>query len=164
MATHSSSLAWRIPVDRGVWGSIAHRVPQSWTWLKQLSMRTYIQKCMLVFKNITQVASCHSPRHSSATRSACWPYVSGICDVSMWIPADPISSFLPALQNLLNECTAAPLSISLTEGHAGCFHLERPWKGNVSPLCKDARFLKADIQNWNPGSWWCHEGTFTQHC
>ena len=26
MATHSSILAWKIPMDRGAWGAIAHRV------------------------------------------------------------------------------------------------------------------------------------------
>ena len=40
MATHSSILAWRIPMDRGAWRAIVHRVAQSQTQLKQLS--TYI--------------------------------------------------------------------------------------------------------------------------
>ena len=38
MATHSSILAWRIPMDRGAWQAAAHRVAQSLTQLKQLSM------------------------------------------------------------------------------------------------------------------------------
>ena len=29
MATHSSILAWRIPMDRGVWQATAHGVPKS---------------------------------------------------------------------------------------------------------------------------------------
>ena len=29
MATHSSILTWRIPVDRGAWWSIVHRVAES---------------------------------------------------------------------------------------------------------------------------------------
>ena len=29
MATHSSILAWRTPMDRGAWGAIVHRVAQS---------------------------------------------------------------------------------------------------------------------------------------
>ena len=29
MATHSSILAWRTPMDRGAWGAIVHRVTQS---------------------------------------------------------------------------------------------------------------------------------------
>ena len=38
MATHSSILAWRIPMDREVWWTTVHRVTRSWTQLKQLSM------------------------------------------------------------------------------------------------------------------------------
>ena len=33
MATHSSILAWRIPVDRGAWWAIVHRVTKNQTWL-----------------------------------------------------------------------------------------------------------------------------------
>ena len=31
MATHSSILAWRIPMDRGAWKAIPHRVTKSQT-------------------------------------------------------------------------------------------------------------------------------------
>ena len=31
MATYSSILAWRIPVDRGAWQAIVHAVRKSWT-------------------------------------------------------------------------------------------------------------------------------------
>ena len=34
MATHSSILAWRIPMDRGAWQATVHRVTKSWTRLK----------------------------------------------------------------------------------------------------------------------------------
>ena len=37
MAVHSSILAWRTPVDRGVWQAPVHRVTESWTLLKQLA-------------------------------------------------------------------------------------------------------------------------------
>ena len=33
MATHSSILAWRIPMDRGAWWARAHGVSKSWTQL-----------------------------------------------------------------------------------------------------------------------------------
>ena len=33
MTTHSSILAWRIPMDRGAWLATVHGVAQSWTWL-----------------------------------------------------------------------------------------------------------------------------------
>ena len=35
MATHSSTLAWRIPMDRGAWQATVHRVAESWTQMKQ---------------------------------------------------------------------------------------------------------------------------------
>ena len=31
MATHSSILAWRIPIDRGAWRATAHGAAKSWT-------------------------------------------------------------------------------------------------------------------------------------
>ena len=43
MATHSSILAWRIPMD---WWATVHRVTKSRTWLKQLSMHT----CISIYK------------------------------------------------------------------------------------------------------------------
>ena len=33
MATHSSILAWRIPMDKGAWRATAHGVTKSWTRL-----------------------------------------------------------------------------------------------------------------------------------
>ena len=38
MVTHSSILAWRIPMDRGAWRATVHGVTQSWTKLEKLSM------------------------------------------------------------------------------------------------------------------------------
>ena len=50
MATYSSILAWRIPMDRGAWWATAHRVAKSRTWLKWLSMhaRTDLNKVIIV--------------------------------------------------------------------------------------------------------------------
>ena len=31
MATHSSILVWRIPMDRGTWQVVVHGVAKSWT-------------------------------------------------------------------------------------------------------------------------------------
>ena len=36
MATHSSILAWRIPMDRGAWQGTVSGVTKSWTRLKHL--------------------------------------------------------------------------------------------------------------------------------
>ena len=38
MATHSSILAWRIPMDRGAWRTTVHGVTQSQTQLKRPSV------------------------------------------------------------------------------------------------------------------------------
>ena len=37
MATHSSILAWRIPMERGAWQATVHRVTKSWKQLKRLT-------------------------------------------------------------------------------------------------------------------------------
>ena len=31
MATHSNTLAWRIPMNRGAWQATVHRVAKRWT-------------------------------------------------------------------------------------------------------------------------------------
>ena len=42
MTTHSSILAWRIPMDRGAWWAIVHRVTKSQTQLKRHSRHACI--------------------------------------------------------------------------------------------------------------------------
>ena len=44
MDTHFSILAWRIPMDRGTWWAMVHRLTKSQTWLKPLSTHTVIWK------------------------------------------------------------------------------------------------------------------------
>ena len=41
LATHSSILAWEIPMERGAWGATVHWVAKSWTQLKQFSMHAH---------------------------------------------------------------------------------------------------------------------------
>ena len=43
MASHSSVLAWRIPMDRGAWQATAYGLTKNRTQLKQLSMHTQRQ-------------------------------------------------------------------------------------------------------------------------
>ena len=40
-ATQSSILAWRIPMDRGTWQAMIHRVTSSGTWLSDLACTHY---------------------------------------------------------------------------------------------------------------------------
>ena len=37
MATHSSILVWRIPMDRGAWEATVHGVTKNWTRLSDLT-------------------------------------------------------------------------------------------------------------------------------
>ena len=41
MATHSSILAWRIPMDRGAWRATVHGVAKSQTQLSDLALSTH---------------------------------------------------------------------------------------------------------------------------
>ena len=41
MATHSSILAWRIPIDRGAWWATVHGVAKSRTWLSHFHFPCY---------------------------------------------------------------------------------------------------------------------------
>ena len=41
MATHSSILAWRIPMDRGAWWATVHEVAKSQTRLSDLLFRFF---------------------------------------------------------------------------------------------------------------------------
>ena len=41
VATHSSILAWRIPMDRAAWWAAVHGVANSWTGLTKHSTESY---------------------------------------------------------------------------------------------------------------------------
>ena len=45
MATHSSILAWRIPMDRGAWWATVYRVAKSWAPLKRLGTYAVRMEC-----------------------------------------------------------------------------------------------------------------------
>ena len=42
MATHSSILAWRIPMDRGAWWATVHGIAKSWT------RHTHVHQILLI--------------------------------------------------------------------------------------------------------------------
>ena len=42
MATHSSILAWRIPMERGAWWAIVHRVTKSQTGLSATQQQQHV--------------------------------------------------------------------------------------------------------------------------
>ena len=48
MATDSSILAWRIPMDKGAWQASVHRVTKSQTPLKRLSTAQHSPPCLFM--------------------------------------------------------------------------------------------------------------------
>ena len=42
MATHSSILAWRIPMNRGAWQALVHTVTKGWTRQNQLGTHAHM--------------------------------------------------------------------------------------------------------------------------
>ena len=59
MATHSSILPWRIPIDRGAWRATVHRVAKNQTQLKQLSThaRTHSRPPKFLFSFLSTPAA-----------------------------------------------------------------------------------------------------------
>ena len=51
MATHSSILAWRIPMDRETWRATVHRVTQSQTRLSTAEQSLNKQKSLMAFSS-----------------------------------------------------------------------------------------------------------------
>ena len=86
MATHSSSLAWKIPMDRGAWQTTVHGVTKSRTWLSNsahittkmyvklavshfISGKTKAQKCVHTLFKVTY------PKETSNLNSGSYPFV-----------------------------------------------------------------------------------------
>ena len=55
MVTHSSILAWRIPMDRGTWLAIVCRVAKSWTWLCDQAHMSCLLKHSIFLKRNTHI-------------------------------------------------------------------------------------------------------------
>ena len=63
MITHSSILAWRIPMDRGAWQATVHGVAKSWTRLSDTALSTWdnrnirrlATKCRFITAGVFQV-------------------------------------------------------------------------------------------------------------
>ena len=51
------------PMDRGAWQTIAHKVPKSWTWLKQVSMHACIFLIVLL-RRLSYFSLLFRPLHS----------------------------------------------------------------------------------------------------
>ena len=72
IVTHSSVLAWRIPMDRGAWRATVYGVAKSQTQLKQLSASTvYLPGC--VSSQLQHISSlCHVGSFAAVHRLQFW--------------------------------------------------------------------------------------------
>ena len=59
MATHSSILAWRIPIDRGAWRATAHRVTKSQIQLNDEACHVHIYIYICVYRYINMHIHTH---------------------------------------------------------------------------------------------------------
>ena len=66
MATQSSVLTWRIPMDRGAWWATVHRVTKSQTRLKQPSMHAHILMVIFTYRQFLRESK-QIGKHNSAT-------------------------------------------------------------------------------------------------
>ena len=58
MATYYSILAWRIPWTEELWQATVHRVAQSWTQMKRLSMHIFLLCRIFQFDVVPHVYFC----------------------------------------------------------------------------------------------------------
>ena len=72
MATHSSALAWRIPMDRGAWWATVHRVAHNQALMKQLSMQRHTQDVWWVWQSTLQSHSWRPPL-TQILQDQLWP-------------------------------------------------------------------------------------------
>ena len=63
METHSSILAWRIPMDRGAWQATVHGVAKSWTRLRDLAQHScFTMLCQfLLYSKVNQLYYTYIP-------------------------------------------------------------------------------------------------------
>ena len=64
MVTHSSTLAWKIPLDGGAWQATVHGVAKSWTQLSDFTFFTFMH-----WRRKWQPTPVFLPRESQGQRS-----------------------------------------------------------------------------------------------
>ena len=114
LATHSSILAWRIPMDRGAWQATVHRVTKSQAQLNWLNMQAWVplkrsyKFSFLVFVTVWWLSACFACLYSTNMRSL----DTFLQDSSLWfspVTFSPPSSILvnftiPSISQLLIVC------------------------------------------------------------
>ena len=145
MATHSSILSWKIPMDRGAWWAIVHGVTKSWI---QLSNKHYA-----TFQFSSVQSSCsvmsdslwpHGLQHARPSCPSPTPRVySNSCPLSWWCHPT-ISSFVVPFSSLL---LSFPVS--------GSFPMSQFFaSGGLSiGVSASTSVFPVNIQDWFPLGW-----------
>ena len=115
-ATHSSILAWRIPMDRGAWRATVHGVIRSRTWwsihillhnfntnIKNQEKNSYTA----VSSNLDLFGFCQlgsqRVRHNWATNTQKNKNISLLCSLVWFVFSSPLLDLFPFISNLFNK-------------------------------------------------------------
>ena len=74
IATRSSILAWRIPMDRGAWQATVHETTKSWTWLSD-----WVQHSTFKLHHVLSSDIYTHPWHDVCVYIACTWYIYIMC-------------------------------------------------------------------------------------
>ena len=96
MATHSSILAWRIPMDRGAWQATVHGVSKSQTWL---SVAQHI-----LWSDYHNKSGYHPSPHSCVFFFSWWEILGSWQLLNIWHSASNYRHYVPCCADSLQLC------------------------------------------------------------
>ena len=142
MATHSSILAWRIPMDRGAWQAALPWGRKEWHTTEQLStLKISVQFSRLVLSNSLW------PHEMQHARPPCPSPTPGVCSdsraSSQWCH--------PAISSSVVPFSSCPQSLPASES----FPMSQlfTWGGQSTGVSALALFLPKKSQGWSPSEW-----------
>ena len=156
MATYTSIVAWRIPMDRGAWWATVHRVAKSQTWLSNQAQHT-AELCLFYHFTSLQFGSVQFSR--SVVSDSLWPHESqharppcpsptpGVhpnsCPSSRWCH--------PAISSSVVPISSCPQSLPASES----FPMSQvfTWGGQSIRVSASASVLPMNTQDWSPLGW-----------
>ena len=141
ITTHSSILAWRIPMDRRAWWAIVHGVAKSRTWLSNEAQFSSVQFSHSV------VSDSLWPDELQHTRPPCPSPTPGVhpssCPSSRWCH--------PAISSSVIPFSSCPLTLPASES----FPVSQlfAWGGQSIGVSALALALPMSTQDWSPLEW-----------
>ena len=139
MVTHSSILAWWIPLDRGAWRATVHRVAKSQTWPKWFQSVSHFSHSV----------ECDSlwPHGLQHTRPPCPSPTPGVyshsCPLSRWCHSTISSSVIPFSSCLQSFPASGSFPVSQLFASSG----------QSIGVSASTSVLPTNIQDWFPLAW-----------